>query len=271
MHPEDTLLSGQVFLWRSAGRLWYGVNGNKILRVGPGGKVHCNSGPAPDFFRDSDNPDTVRAVLGRDPVMAGVMRQYPDLRITKQDFFQCLISFIVSANSNIPRIRRNLESICRKFGSTIAYDGMTFHTFPEPRTLARADTQDIAACGTGYRSAYVRDASRRILDVDVDVLGSMPYDDARRELCLMPGVGNKVADCVLLFSLGFLEAIPLDRWVARMVYAMYGMGDGLPPRTDRAYTALHDDIVGRLGRYAGYAQQYMFKAARDSAAKPLKW
>ena len=99
----------------------------------------------------------------------------------------------------------------------------------------------------------------------------MPYGEARRCLTKLPGVGNKVADCILLFSVGFLEAVPLDRWMARIMHQYYGIGAGLAPTANGTYDRMHQQAVNRLGPYAGYAQQYLFKTARDGSSKPLKW
>ncbi len=271
-HPDDTILSGQVFLWEKHNDSWYGIDGSIIIRVDKNGGMYSSGGVVPDFFRDSDDRDNIHESLLGDPVLAGLVHRYPYLRITRQDFFQCMISFIVSANSNIPRIRRSLFRLCEKFGRPLEYDGMAFHTFPDPASLASAQIRDIWDCGTGYRSPYIRGAAEIAQSLDIDSIRSMPYPEARAYLCdVIPGVGDKVADCIMLFSLDFLEAIPLDRWIARVIHDMYGIGDGSPPVTKNRYTQLHNEIVGRLGEYAGYAQQYMFKAARDDSSKPLKW
>lgn len=273
MDPRQTLKSGQVFLWKESGGSWYGVDGQRVLRADHAGVSGSSDGHYPDFFRMDDDIGAIRASLGRDALLRQTMKRYPDLRITRQDFFQCLISFIVSANSNIPRIRRNLQEICSRFGGAASLDGVSFDLFPTPRALAAADLQEILACGTGYRSIYIREAAAMVSSgaLDPDEIMRMPYRQARASMTGAPGVGNKVADCILLFSLGFLEALPLDRWVVRVLSERYGLGTGKAPHTDRQYQMLHEQAVERLGPYAGYAQQYLFKMARDTASKPLKW
>jgi N-glycosylase/DNA lyase len=268
VNAEQTILSGQVFLWEYVEGFWYGIDGDNVLKVDDTGVVEA-SGHTPDFFRNSDDMDAIRASLAVDPLLKRAMVQYPGLRITRQDFAQCVISFVVSANSNIPRIRRNLQEICRRFGDVVRFDGREFRTFPSPEVLAGLDTSEIRACGTGYRAAYVRDAARAILEGAGP--GDLPYHEARRRLCEMPGVGSKVADCILLFSCGYLEAFPLDRWLVRTIHDMYGIGSGTAPHSHAAYDTIHDMVVERLGPYAGYAQQYLFKMARDTSDKPLRW
>ena len=273
MDPRQTLKSGQVFLWEESGGYWYGVDGQRVLRVDRAGVSGSSDGRRPDFFRMGDDADAIQSSLGSDALLRQTMKRYPDLRITRQDFFQCMISFIVSANSNIPRIRRNLQDMCSRFGEAASLDGIAFDLFPTPRALAAAEVRDILACGTGYRSGYIREAAKMVNEgaLNPDEIMRMPYRQARAGMTRAPGVGNKVADCILLFSLGFLEALPLDRWVVRVLSERYGLGTGKAPHTDRQYQMLHEQAVERLGPYAGYAQQYLFKMARDTASKPLKW
>lgn len=265
-----TLNSGQVFLWHMHGRYWYGIDGGVVLKADDTGIVG-SSGHTPDFFRDADDIDAIRARLRRDTSLRDAMERYPGLRITRQDPFQCMVSFVVSANSNIPRIRRNLEAICRAFGGTAALDGMKFRTFPSPERLGGAHISEVRSCGTGYRSPYILAAARAVCSMDFEHIRAMPYREARRALTAIPGIGNKVADCILLFSLDFLEAIPLDRWIVRALQDRYDIGTGQVPHTDTQYDSVHDEAVRRLGPHAGYAQQYLFRMVRDDSGKPLKW
>lgn len=268
MNSQQTLQSGQVFLWEYDGRYWYGIDGDVVLKVDDTGVVG-SSGEVSDFFRHTDNIDMIHASLKTDPYIRSIMPKYPGLCITRQDFAQCVISFVVSANSNIPRIRHSLRMLCNRFGRKVRFEGKEFRVFPTARRLARLQVSEIAQCGTGYRSPYIRDAAAAILQGAGPA--SLPYHMARRRLCDIPGVGSKVADCILLFSCGYLEAFPLDRWLVRAIHSMYGIGDGKTPHSHVAYDAIHDQVVCSLGPYAGYAQQYLFKAARDESDKSLRW
>ena len=274
MNPHQALSSGQVFLWYRRNGFWYGIDGSAILRVDDDGNIESSGSDAPpDFFRDTDDLSAITASLSHNDLLRNVIGRYPDMRITRQAFFQCVISFVVSANSNIPRIRQNLQAICDRFGDVAYLDDMAFSTFPCPDILASADIADIMSCGTGYRSRYIQQTSVAIRDdfLGMDELRRMPYREARQALTGLPGVGNKVADCILLFSLDFLEAVPMDRWLVRVLHTRYGIGDGTTPGTDRAYDKLHDLAVRLLGPYAGYAQQYLFKMIREDSGKTLKW
>lgn len=270
MDVSGTLSSGQVFLWRQAGVFWYITDGQNILKADHTGVIDA-SRTITDFFRCNDDIRSIYETLRQDTLLSKLLHRYEGLRITHQDLFQCLISFIVSANSNIPRIRKNLQEICCRFGEQTEYDGMAFCVFPTPEVMAKADIQDIKRCGVGYRARYVQEASCMMRDGSCKGIENMSYRETQDILCEIPGVGRKVADCILLFSCGHLEAVPLDRWIIRMMHEYYGIGDGTTPHTTQQYDTLHDTVVDKLGPYAGYAQQYLFKMARDISEKPLKW
>ena len=268
MNARQTILSGQVFLWEYDDGYWYGIDGDAVLKVDDSGVVG-SSGEMPDFFRDSDDIPRIRESLQSDAHLADAISRYPGMRITDQDFAQCVISFVISANSNIPRIRHNLRMLCSRFGRRVRFDGREFRVFPDMQTISALGISEIASCGTGYRSPYVRDAAAAVSDgIRLD---DLPYHEARRRLCEIPGVGSKVADCILLFSCGYLEAFPLDRWLARIIHDIYHIGNAKTPHSHTAYDAVHDQVVARLGPYAGYAQQYLFKSARDASDKSLRW
>ena len=269
----DTVNSGQVFLWRRDGRTWYGIDGRRILRVGPSGNVRWHGGPGTDFFRDGDDIDGIIGSVSRDRVVRGAVGQYPGLRVVRQDPFQCLVSFVVSSNSSIQRIQDGLERICKRFGTRTEAWGKEFFLFPEPEALAGASEDAIRGCGVGYRARFVKEAARMVASgrTDLGRLGKLDYYSAKEEILKIPGVGNKVADCVLLFSLDKLEAFPLDRWVIRILGRHYPgrfrLGTGA--LTDRQYGIIHEEAVGHFGPYAGYAQQFLFKMEREKMQR--KW
>ena len=166
-----------------------------------------------------------------------------------------------------------LLTISRRFGEKIMLDGMEFFTFPTLERLASATVKDLLACGLGYRAKYVHATSKRIFDNDLELerLRRLPYEQAKKQLCSLAGVGPKVADCVLLFSLGKTEAFPVDRWVERVVLNHYAQQ--LPPElvqklaqreglTNSEYARLN--AFGRyyFGKYAGYAQEYLYHYER---------
>lgn len=296
VNVADTMNSGQVFLWRSVqkkgkGLWWYGVQGQEILRVdGHTGRTSTYrkggrwAAYKKDLFRDSDNPGRIPESMPRDDATAEAARRYRNLRIIRQDPYQCMISFITSANSNIRRITGNLSLMAETFGRPVDVgDGAgVMHLFPAPSALAGATIREIQECGVGYRAAYIKKASEMVESGEIDfgrIKKMKDYNDMMDAMLAIPGVGNKVADCIMLFSLERLDAFPLDRWMLRVLGARYSdvfgsrgsraapspSSSSLEHLTDKRYRATHNKIVEYFGPYAGYAQQWLFKMARDDA------
>ena len=139
---ESSINSGQVFLWRKNKEFWYGVNGQDILQVNKSGKITSLKNFKTDFFRNNDNYDEIIKSISKDKTVKNAVKKYPGLRIIKQDPFQCLISFIVSSNSNIQKIKTNLENISQKFGEKVEYKNQEFFLFPDARILGSGNKQN---------------------------------------------------------------------------------------------------------------------------------
>tara|TARA_B100000609_G_scaffold128946_1_gene102738 strand:- start:282 stop:1121 length:840 start_codon:yes stop_codon:yes gene_type:complete len=268
---DDTINSGQVFLWKKIDSKWYGVNGKKILILKE--KLDVKSKDIHNFFRFDDDFQGIKKQLSKDKIMKKAINNFPGMRILRQDPFQCYISFIVSSNSNIPNIQTRLQKLSQKFGEKKIVDKNEFFLFPEPEKLANASINEIAKCGLGYRTKYVKKAAIAVNKgmIDFPSLKKQDYQEARDSLCQVFGIGKKVADCILLFSLDKLEAVPLDRWVLRILQKYYSKEFQISTKTitEKTYDELHNKIVDHFGEYAGYGQQFLFKNERDSFAK--KW
>ena len=268
---EDTINSGQVFLWKKLNSKWYGINGKKTLILED--KLDVKSREIHNFFRFDDDFQKIKKQLSKDNVMKKAISNFPGMRILRQDPFQCYISFIVSSNSNIPNIQTRLQKLSQRFGERKMIDGMEFFLFPKPEKLANASIADIAKCGLGYRTKYVKKASIAVDKgmINFSSLKKLDYQEARDSLCQVFGIGKKVADCILLFSLDKLEAVPLDRWVLRILQKYYSKEFQITTKTitEKTYDDLHDKIVDHFGKYAGYGQQFLFKNERDNFDK--KW
>ena len=268
---SDTINSGQVFLWKKFDSKWYGVNGKKVLILEE--KLDKNNKDIHNFFRFDDNFQKIKNQLSKDNVVKDAIKKFPGMRILRQDPFQCYISFIVSSNSNIPNIQTRLEKLCHTFGEKKMIQAKEFFLFPEPKILADASIENIAKCGLGYRSKYVKEAAIAVDKgiIDFPSIKKLDYQNARDTLCQVFGIGKKVADCILLFSLDKLEAVPLDRWVLRILQKYYSKEFQITTKTitDKTYDNLHDKIVEHFGKYAGYGQQFLFKNERDIFEK--KW
>ena len=270
---ENSINSGQVFLWEKDGDYWYGINGQDVLRISSSGKIKTFLNIKTDFFRKKDNLEEIIKSISKDKTTKSAVKQYSGLRILEQDPFQCLISFIVSANSNIQKIKSSLEKISKEFGTRVEFQSKEFFLFPKPEMLAEASIDKIKRCGVGYRAQFIKDAATMVLlkKIDFECLKKCEYSIAKEKICSVPGVGNKVADCVLLFSLNKLEAFPLDRWMIRILEKYYSDKFQIETKTitEKQYNILHEKIVNHFGPFAGYAQQFLFKMERDNYQK--KW
>ena len=273
INVDSSINSGQVFLWKKNNANWYGVNGQDILKITNSGSIKSYQNSKTDFFRKKDNIEKIIKSISKDDVTKKAIKQYPGLRIFEQDPFQCLISFIVSSNSNIQKIKNSLEKMSKRFGVKAEFDNQEFFLFPKPEKLARASINEIKSCGVGYRADFIKEAANRaaLKKIDFEYLKKCSYQEAKKEICQIPGVGNKVADCIMLFSLNKLESFPLDRWMIRILEKYYSDKFQLETKTitEKQYEILHEKIVNHFGPFAGYAQQFLFKMERENYQK--KW
>lgn len=267
---KHILESGQVFLWYERRSVYIICSSNVVKIESRNGEFVYESRPehidVERLFRMDDDIHAINSSIGcKDALIADAIERFKGLRIMRQDPFQCLISFICATNTKITRVRQMLECICRRFGGKVELDGITFHTFPSVRALQDASINDLVGCGLGYRARFIVKAVRTYAEMDVDDLVKGCYDDTRDMLLSIDGVGNKVADCVMLFSLDKLEAFPIDVWIGRVIARYYrhitGIGDAAK-FTPSLYRRVSSAMRGYFGMYAGYAQQYLYCYAR---------
>jgi N-glycosylase/DNA lyase len=264
-----SLESGQAHRWRKE-EGWYSgvVRGNfiKIRQTSCG--VEFRSEPWPEaslvpllrsYFRLDDDINDIYTEICSDERVAGMVARYPGLRVLRQEPWECLIAFICSANSNIPRIHQVMEKMSDHYGDPIIMDGEVRHAFPTPEQLAEAGEMELRRLGLGFRAPYVDKATRMVLEkrLDLDALVQLPYPEAKAKLMECPGIGPKIADCIAIFSLEKLEAFPIDVWVRRALGEWYFPGQKTP--ADRV---LLEWAHNYFGRYGGYAQQYLFHGRR---------
>ncbi len=266
---SDSVNSGQVFLWKNERGIWRGINGGDVLEAGQDEPSLDERGR--EFFRLDDDYEGILRDISRDGLIRKSVRRYRGLRLLRQDPFQCYISFIVSSNSNIPNIRTRLERLCKKFGKRVRIRQDGFHVFPSPRRLAGASQAELLECGLGYRAGFVKAASEKVLEkqIDLEDLGKSGYREARDALTAVPGIGGKVADCIMLFSLEKLDAFPLDTWILKALNRHYSERFSLGGKslTAKRYEAVHDEVVSHFGEYCGYSQQFLFKMMRDQSQR----
>ena len=271
-----TLGSGQAFRWQQVGEWYYGVVAGSIWKIRQAGRgLEFSSAPEPEertvplarsYFRLDDDLVAIYRCIGGDRRVARAVRRYRGLRLLRQEPWECLVSFIISAYSNIRRITGHVEQLSEAYGDPVSLDGHHRYTFPSPARLAEAGEEEFRRMGLGYRAKFLARLARSLLDRGLDPveLRAWPYAEAKAELLRIYGVGEKVADCILLFSLDKLEAFPVDVWVRRAVMEWYHPEEKATDRQLRLWAA------ERFGPLAGYAQQYMFHGRRLEARAPRR-
>ena len=176
------------------------------------------------------------------------------IRILHQDFWETLISFIISANNNIPRIKRIIENLSKAYGKKIVYKTQEYYTFPTPEELSKGSIEDLRKLGLGFRDKRIYETTKMVLEGKID-LRKLEKEDTytlREKLLQIPGVGPKVADCILLFALKRYEVFPIDVWVKRVMSELYFSNE------EARNTEILKYANEKFGRLAGLAQQYLF-------------
>ena len=253
--------SAQCFLWRRSGE-WFGgvVDGGPVWLRRTAAGIEAEGDADAAALRRYLDLDRDYAAIAEE--FAGIsaarraMALYPGLRVLNQPAWVALACFIISANNNVGRIRGLCAALCEAFGQRYDTPRGSLFGFPAPERLADAGEEALRAMKLGYRAPYIVGAARRVADgFPLEALRDMPYDEARAALRTLPGVGDKVADCALLFGCGHTAAFPVDVWVARLLEDWFGFSGMSRPAMARAARA-------RLGPRAGIMQQFLFHAAR---------
>jgi len=267
---DQTLGCGQVFRWdRTEDGWWYGVIGERVIRIRQVGVRLTFEGAPASFITHYFSLDVdllpILASIDRDPFIHTAISQCTGLRLIRQPKWECLVSYICSTNSNIPMIRRRIATIAQQFGKEITFEDKIYYTFPDPLTISCSEENILTDCKLGYRTPYVLDTACVITDVKQwgDSISALPFEDARRELMKLKGVGPKAADCILLFAFQKYEAFPVDVWIRRIMQQNYIK----TLSTTSTLTLWEYDTIRRFaknhfGEYCGYAQECLY-AARE--------
>jgi N-glycosylase/DNA lyase len=215
-----------------------------------------------EYLRLDDDLPAIFDAIPDDPLLNAATDSFPGLRIVCDPAFGTLISFICSAQMRVERIQNLQRAIAREFGTAVEFDGRTYHAFPTPGQLATATEDQLRDLGIGYRAPYVRDTAQMVADGEAhpDEAAGLPFEDAREYLTQFVGVGDKIADCVAMFGLGYLEAVPLDTWMRTTIEDYY------PDCAKGSYADTSRAIREQFGgSYAGYAQTYVYHYLRNTA------
>ncbi len=266
IHAEDfdlasTLESGQVFRYvrMPEGYLVHVRNG--VFRIRQRGSVLDFEGVEErsviHYFGLDQKYRKIIGTLANKETIGRAVELYWGLRILRQDPWECLVSFLCSSTKSIAHIRVIVERLCRNFGEPVSLGNYQGYGFPHEGTIN--DLGRLEAIGLGFRARYIYEMNRIVQMGYLENIGGKAYEEARNVLMDLPGVGEKIADCVLLFSMGFLQAFPVDTWIKRGMEDTYFQGKRTSPRKIGSFARQ------RFGPFAGYAQQYLYHYWREKA------
>ncbi|MCX7871975.1 MAG: hypothetical protein N2487_01670 [Verrucomicrobiae bacterium] len=271
-HVQDynldlTLDSGQTFRWQKINGGWEGVVSKKWVRLEhhPEGlkaavceKIN-NWTWLEDYLQIKADIKKIIHSFPEDEHMNQAIKTCRGLRIVKQEPWECLATFLMSSSKQIVQIKQIIHNLCEQFGEPISSPNPALQrAFPEPTAIAAASETELRACKMGFRATYLKNTAQIISDskINLSELTRLPLEQARNNLLSLPGVGPKIANCVLLFSLGFMRAFPVDVWVKKVLQTCYNKPETL------SKIEIEKFIDGYFGEYAGYAQQYLFHFIR---------
>lgn len=268
----QTLECGQCFHFDSVGENEYGiVYKENLLHIKREGENHiCYNISQKNFeeiwsnFFDlnTDYKKIKDYLLNKDNRLKSAIKKNYGVRILNQDFCEMIMSFIISQNKQIPHIKKIVKDISKKYGKFLGeINNVEFYSFPDEDRLAKIKLEDYKECKTGFRAPYLYNAAMHLQNREIynyEYLSNLSYEEAKDTLKQIKGVGDKIANCVLLFSLGFKNAFPVDVWIKRIMEEMYFHGE-------TKNEVIMSYAKNLFGEYGGYAQQYLFYYARENS------
>lgn len=265
----NTFYNGQCFRWEKiAEGAFEGIAGNKPLRlyqVRNGVELECIESDFAfwsTYFDLATDYSAIEDQYKKDSALLDCVNVGSGMHILRQDLWEVIISFIISQNNNIARIKKIILNLSCKYGKEISAYGNTYYSFPTPHELACATESELKDIGLGYRADYIVKCTEHINKHPefIPLLCKMDYASAREALLSVKGIGPKVANCILLFGLRKFEAFPVDTWINKAMKYLY-------PECRNSKNDIETYAKNRFGEYAGIAQQYIFYAARQGAIK----
>ncbi len=257
---------GQCFRWnKESDSCYVGVANSRALKImQEGDTVTFFDTSLADFndiwfnYFDFDTDySKIKSILAEDSVMKEATQYGSGIRILNQDLWECVVSFIISASNNIPRIKKIISTLCELYGDEISYLGNIYHSFPSAEKIYSLGIDALVPIKAGFRDKYIISAAKFFCEeFNQSYFKDLDYYQSKKELMKINGIGNKVADCILLFSLAKRNSFPVDVWIKRVVEHFY-FDD---KQTIEAIQKFSSEKFGDLG---GYAQQYLFYYARE--------
>lgn len=266
--PKHIFECGQCFRWdEETDGSYTGVAFGRILNVKKDGNdvIFSNTDLKDfneiwvDYFDLNTDYGEIKNKLSDDPILKEAINFGYGIRILNQDVWEVLISFILSARNSIPMIKRSINLLSERYGECIGeYNGRKYYSFPKANVLDKLSIEELQECKTSFRAKYIINAATIVSTGQIDIyrLKNLSTEDARKELMLFSGVGPKVSDCIMLFSMKKHDAFPIDVWVKRIMEHFY-------LKKDTSLKDIQEYARYKFGEYAGYAQQYLFYYARE--------
>jgi len=249
---DDTLGCGQAHRWKKNNGVWSGVLRNRIIEFKETENGFVCSGTDDkkmimDYFRADDDLELIYREISEDPHIAELVKKCHGLRILKQDPWECTATYLLATNANVKRIGTMVDNVCRTSGKDIG----GFFTFPTAEELL-AHCDDICKCKLGYRDLRLLELARLVADKELDLedLRTADYEECVDSLKEVNGIGNKVADCIALFSYGHLNAFPIDARIEKRLKEIYGIEGG--------YAHVSSIVHKKFGRFGGYSQEFLY-------------
>ncbi|MDE5911256.1 MAG: 8-oxoguanine DNA glycosylase [Clostridia bacterium] len=250
---------GQIFRYEKLSEGEYGVYSKDktcLVRQSQDNAVIESDDPEyfVNYFDLGRDYGEIKQKLKGKPFMDEAMQYGHGIRILNQDKWEMLISFIISANNHIPRIKGIISRLCASLGKNMG----DYYAFPTPEAMASKDEEFYKALGAGYRAKYLAVTSRQVADgFDLDAICDMDGNTANKKLCTLMGVGSKVADCILLFGYHKQDVFPVDTWIKKVYKDV--VGDAIDNNN-----VIRRKLIDIYGEYSGYAQQYLFFNKREN-------
>ena len=267
-NPVHTFECGQCFRWlkETDGSYTGVVKGRVVNLISNEDRLEIHNSTVNDFkdmwfdyFDLRRDYSDIKKKLSKDDNIRAAVAFGRGIRLLKQDIWETLISFIISANNRIPMIMKVIELISNAYGEKIHYNGKCYYTFPHARLLCDSTIEKLGLCRGGFRCKYILKTSELVTSgaIDLNMLKEMDTDAARSLLAELPGVGNKVADCTLLYSGTKHDVFPTDVWVKRVMEELYF-------KREMSFNEIQQFVREYFGELAGFAQQYLFYYAREN-------
>jgi len=252
LNLQTTLLGGQAFNWEYNNDKYYGFTHNGLIITDDRGSIQqINENIDMNKYLGKDlDIKNIKQEINKDENINIAINKVKNITILKQDFHITTTSYILATNKNIPAIRKSIKTLSNMLGNPIV--GTNYKTFPSIQSLAQTSVSDLQKTSIGYRAPYLKETSKLLSNIQIP----SNKEDSRKLLISLPGIGPKVADCILLYSLGYLDTVPIDRWMFNIAKNVYNVKFTKNSDISKWYSDY-------FGMYAGIAGQYLFEYYRS--------